>query len=208
MNIFELFPTPVYKFSLSNHKEYKEKITKTLLEKYEDNAQTSIPWTGNCNSWQIDLGELNLNMQDVYGEIMEGFKKYLDYLEVKADRSFSMIDSWFNVHTHEMYQEEHGHMPAFISGTYYIQFDKEKDNSLYFLSNNKEFIYSAWSMNVPVSRMNLDNKIQLDVEEGDVLLFPSTLHHNVPKSKVKHDNLRITNSFNIIPFNPTMHANT
>tara|TARA_Y100001972_G_scaffold108857_1_gene139222 strand:- start:49 stop:669 length:621 start_codon:yes stop_codon:yes gene_type:complete len=205
MNIFELFPTPVYKFSLSNHKKYKEKIMKPLLEKYNSNTPTSAFWASGCNSCQIDLRELNLDLHDVYDEIMEGFKKYLDYLEVQADRSFSIMESWFNVHTYEMYQEEHGHMPNFISGTYYIQFDPEKDNALTFLNNNKEFIYSAWSMNIPVSRSTLNNSIQLDVKEGDVLLFPSTLHHLVLRSKQKHDNLRITNSFNIVPFAPRMN---
>ena len=205
MDIIELFPTPVYKFSLSNHKKYKEKIIEPLLEKYNSNTPTSTIWTSGCNSWQLDARNLDLDLQDVYGEIMEGFKKFIDYLEIKTDKTFSMIDSWFNVHTYEMYQEEHGHMPSFISGTYYIQFDAEKDNALTFLNNNKEFIYSAWSMNVPVSRSTLNNKVQLNVEEGDVLLFPSTLHHMVLKSKQKHDNLRITNSFNIIPFTPTMN---
>tara|TARA_R100000231_G_scaffold10198_1_gene12492 strand:+ start:184 stop:795 length:612 start_codon:yes stop_codon:yes gene_type:complete len=201
LSIVELFPTPVYKFSLSNHKEYKEKIMKPLLEKYNSNITTSTIWTSGCNSWQINLRELNLDMQDVYGEIMEGFKKYIDYLQVTANKTFSIMESWFNVHTYDMYQEEHGHMPNFVSGTYYIQFDPEKDNALTFLNNNKEFIYSAWSMDVPVSRPTLYHSIELDVEEGDVLLFPSTLHHMVLKAKQKHDNLRITNSFNIVPIN-------
>tara|TARA_Y100001937_G_scaffold10114_1_gene12405 strand:+ start:455 stop:1066 length:612 start_codon:yes stop_codon:yes gene_type:complete len=201
LSIVELFPTPVYKFSLSNHKKYKEKIIKPLLEKYNNNVSTSTAWTSGCNSWQLDAINLNLDFSDVYSEIMEGFKEYLDYLKVTAANTFGIIESWFNVHTYEMYQEEHGHMPNFISGTYYIQFDPEKDKALTFLNNNKEFIYSAWSMGVPVSRSTLNHSVELDVKEGDVLLFPSTLHHMVLKAKEKHDNLRITNSFNIVPIN-------
>ena len=195
--LFNLFPTPVYKFSLTGHKTYKEKLIKPIIKKYKDNPDSTFDWARNCNTWQIDAHAINTNLNDVYDEIMKGCTEYLE--ELKASGNFGIMDSWFNVHTSDMYQELHDHLPAFISGTYYIKFDKEKDSPLTFVSNNTQFTDVARVMNVP---LGLSEWMQLDVNEGDVLLFPSTLRHMVIKAKVPHNNLRITNSFNIRPFIP------
>lgn len=179
MTLFKLFPIPVYKFSLAGHETYKNKLIEPIVKKYTDNPNSICDWARHCDSWQVGVDDLGLDLKDLYVEIMEGCRKYLT--EVQASGTFKIIESWFNVHTSDMYQEVHNHIPAFISGTYYIQFDKDKDNSLTFVSNNTD---------------SVDLK-QLDVDEGDVILFPSTLRHMVNKAKEPHDNLRITNSFNI-----------
>ena len=196
--LFNLFPTPVYKFPLAGHKKYKEKLVKPIVKKYKDNSAPSFDWAVNCNTWQIDAHEINTDLKDLYEEIMKGCMEYLEKL--KTSGNFAIIDSWFNVHTSDMYQEIHDHLPAFISGTYYIQFDKKKDNALTFISGNTVFTDVSRAIGAP---LGLSNNIQLDVEEGDVLLFPSTLRHMVIKAKVPHNNLRITNSFNLRPFIPS-----
>ena len=195
--LFNLFPTPVYKFPLAGHKKYKEKLVKPIVKKYKENPDTTFDWAVNCNTWQIDARGINTKLDDVYDEIMKGCMEYLE--ELKASGNFAIMDSWFNVHTSDMYQEVHHHLPAFISGTYYIKFDKEKDSPLTFMSSNTSFTDVARAIEVPIE---MRDYVQLDVDEGDVLLFPSTLRHMVIKAKVPHDNLRVTNSFNLRPFIP------
>ena len=209
MSIIHLFPTPVYKFALAGHATYKKRLVKLLEQKFLSKSNKSAEWARCCNSWQIQAYDLDIQLQDMYEEIMKDVMKYIQYLQVNRPSYYTIFDSWFNVHTFDMYQEEHGHMPAFLSGIYYLQFDKEKDNSVYFLSPDKTFLYSSWAQGLPIINPELRTRTQLeDVNEGDVILFPSSLHHMVVKSK-PHDQLRITNSFNIAPatsVHPTQDA--
>ena len=203
MSIVHLFPTPVYKFSLTKHEVYKERLVNRLKQIFKDEPNRPAEWAVNCYSWQIEAHELDIDIRDLYDEIMSNLMKYVDYLQIGKDSYFQIFESWFNVHRHDMYQEEHGHMPSFVSGIYYLQFDKQKDQPVTFLSPDKTFLYSASTQNLPITNPQLSAKYQLDIDEGDVILFPSTLHHMVLKSK-SHDQLRITNSFNIAPA-PSVH---
>ena len=197
--MINLFPTPVYKFSLTGHETYKNKFIKPILKKYRENPASTFDWAANCNSWQVKADDINIDLTDICKEIMQGCKQYL--IELEAVGHFKIWGNWFNVHTSDMYQEVHDHVPSFISGTYYLQFDKEKDNPLTFVSDNSSFTNMALAMGIPIKEHKY---VKLDVDEGDVLLFPSTLRHMVTKAKEPHTTLRITNSFNIRAFTPQL----
>tara|TARA_B000000557_G_scaffold177282_1_gene144470 strand:+ start:448 stop:1059 length:612 start_codon:yes stop_codon:yes gene_type:complete len=201
MSISNLFPTPVYKFSLAGHETYKKRLVKVLEQKFKDDPDSKAGFSKLCNTWQCHHSEVGVNLKDIYNEIIAEAMKYINQLTKHT--YYTIADSWFNVHTSDMYQEVHEHTPSFISGNYYIQFDPEKDKSIIFINENKTFLYSSWAMNLPITKPELFSKYQLpDVKEGDVVLFPSTLNHMVAKSE-PHNQLRITNSFNIMPISPT-----
>ena len=199
MSIVHLFPTPVWKFSLSKHDIYKRRLVRNLEHDFKTRPNLKASWAGLCNTWQCHMDDVSVPLNDLYDEIMAEVMKFIQHLGVGKSSYYKIVNSWFNVHTHDMYQEVHEHLPSFISGNYYLQFDPKKDKSLVFVNENKSFFYSSWAMDLPIMNPELMGKFQIpDIKEGDVLLFPATLNHFVPKSD-PHDQLRITNSFNILP---------
>ena len=111
---------------------------------------------------------------------------------------------WMNAYEKAHYQEGHTHLPGFFSGIHYVCFDPEHHNGTTFI-NPQSNIYSyltnmmnsdceGTTIDMDVNR-HLDEMNDVDVEEGDVIIFPSTLEHMVKKNM--SDKLRITVSFNI-----------
>ena len=203
MNAIHLFPTPVWKFSLSKHEEYKRRLVGNLEHTFKTRPDLKARWSTLCHTWQCYINDVNVPLKDLYDDIMAEVMKFIEYIGVAESSYYKIGESWFNVHTHDMHQEVHNHPPSFISGVYYLQFDPKKDKSVIFMNENQSFFYSSFAMGLPINNPPLMSHCQIpDIKEGDVLLFPSTLNHFVPKSE-PHDQLRITNSFNIMPVPPS-----
>ena len=196
--LFTLFPTPVYRFSVAGHRKFKQTIVPKLLDTFKKEPNRKAPWAKLCNTWQIHLEEINpKDFEIISADIQLAIETYLAYLQVPP---FSYeYHGWINVHDSDMYQEVHNHIPAIISGIYYIQFDTDKDNSVQFINPNPVYNTLMDTLNLNVHNPMMSPRIGLNFNEGDMILFPSTLDHFVPKAKQPHDQLRISLSFNVSP---------
>ena len=198
--LFTLFPTPVYRLSVAGHRKFKQTIVPKLLDTFKKEPDRKAPWAKLCNTWQIHLAEINPKDFDIISaDIQLAIETYLAYLQVPP---FSYeYHGWINVHDSDMYQEVHNHIPAIISGIYYIQFDTDKHNSVQFINPNPVYhtLMNTLNLDVHNPMMGPSTHIGLDFNEGDVVLFPSTLDHFVPKSIDPSDTFRISLSFNVLP---------
>ena len=198
--LFTLFPTPVYRLSVAGHRKFKQTIVPKLLDTFKKEPNRKAPWAKLCNTWQIHLEEINpKDFEIISADIQLAIETYLAYLQVPP---FSYeYHGWINVHDSDMYQEVHNHIPAIISGIYYIQFDTDKHNSVQFINPNPVYhtLMNTLNLDVHNPMMGPSTHIGLDFNEGDVVLFPSTLDHFVPKSIEPSDTFRISLSFNVLP---------
>ena len=200
-NLFTLFPTPLYKVGLSQHEEFKKIYVPKLTELFKKEPDRKASWAEYCHTWQLDINDTDDdNFACIREELGSAVKQYCQFLNISSN---CKMTGWFNVHDSTMYQEIHNHMPAIISGIYYIQFDKFKDSQVIFRNPSETFYGLMSGAKVPLQNPLLaphsgfvDDFI---IEEGDLILFPGSLNHLVPKAKQPHDQLRITFSFNIYP---------
>ena len=200
-NLFTLFPTPVYKVGLSQHEEFKKIYVPKLTELFKKEPDRKASWAEYCHTWQLDINDTDDdNFACIREELGAAIKQYCQFLNISSN---CKMTGWFNVHDSNMYQEIHNHVPSIISGIYYIQFDKFKDSQVIFRNPSETFYGLMSGAKVPLQNPLLaphsgfvDDFI---IEEGDLILFPGSLNHLVPKAKQPHDQLRITFSFNINP---------
>ena len=200
-DLFTLFPTPVYRVALSRHAEFKKRMVPKILENFKKEPNKKAPWANLCHTWQLTLNEIDTkDLVYIQRDLDIAIDQYFSFLNIPPVKY--EIAGWINVHDSTMYQEVHNHVPAMISGIYYVQFDKDKDNQVLFRNPNTCFDTMMTALDSPLGNPMLglhsgclDNFI---IEEGDLILFPSTLEHLVPKSQ-QHDQLRITLSFNVTP---------
>ncbi len=168
-----LFPAPVIITKVEKHQEYRENILPKIISEFKDNPNQSSPWSDLCYTWQS-------TSQRIWDkQFTKVAQDYLKYIQVPIAEM--KIESWFNVHDANMYQEAHDHSPSIVSGIYYLQLDS----------------FPATFLNPFGTDSVLPNTFPnyLNIQEGDLILFPSHLTHLVKRSG--SENLRVSYSFNI-----------
>ena len=193
--IFTLFPQVIYKSKLQNHKNLKERLADDLIKKFKANPNQSFDWADLCDSWQEDATPY---IDVIATELYPHIKQFLYHFEFPEFRY--KLDSWFNVHTNNMYQETHAHMhgPTVLCGIYYMQLSS-KDNPVIFKPHSEMYSSHLRIMNLnPSHPLFAESSLEvLNIKEGDLLLFTPDSKHLVPRSKEKHDGYRISLSFNL-----------
>ena len=195
-----LFPTPVVITKIEKHQEYKDRVLPLITKKYKDSPNQTAPWARMEHTWTSFEKDEGLHIWD------EQFEKvvydYLNYMNGSPIEWKINIDSWINVHDSNMYMEQHKHGGAVCSGIYYLQFDKDKDYPAIFnnpAENDLEHwagLESDFEPKIPaLYKSTYPN--YLNLEEGDLILFPPYLTHLVKRSRHQHDKLRISYAFNV-----------
>jgi hypothetical protein len=195
--VIHLFPSPVYKTSIAGHRKFKKIIAPKLLDTFNKEPDKRAPWALFCNTWQTDKID-SKDFEIISGDIESAIEKYLLFLQI-PNVSYKYT-GWFNVHDSKMYQELHNHAASssILAGIYYIQFDKTQHRPVSFSNPNINFLnlLNSHNLNMYNPVMGPYRNIEIDVDEGDVLLFSSTLDHLVTRSPDAIDK-RITLSFNV-----------
>ena len=195
MNL-DLFPTRIYKYNL-NSDELKNK----LINRYYSWRNLSVNETP--EGWSCDVrtefhGAFPQEYSEYYDDIMKQWRKDMGL----RDRPY-IHEIWMNAYEKAHFQEGHTHLPGFFSGIHYVCFDPEHHNGTTFVNPQANLYSYLTNMNSDCEgttidmdlNRHLDEMNDVDVEEGDVIIFPSTLEHMVKKNM--SNKLRITVSFNI-----------
>ena len=180
MQIVNLFPTAVGMFDLS--REFTEVERNYLLN------QEHAPNMGNTTSKfrfilrddsMIDLRAFVQNSIDAY---------FNNVIAPSKDASLYVTQSWTNYSKKGQWHHAHEHPNSILSGVFYIQTDNV--DKIYFEKNHYEQIQ------FPTENFNLYNSKSwwLEATQGRLVLFPSSLRHNVPP--VETDHTRVSLSFN------------
>ena len=184
MNIYNVFPTAVGKFSLG--RDFTEKELK-----YIKDLETR-PNQGNTTSKDNNLFDRK-EMKDLAKFCQESVASYLKEIYApKHDVTLRFTQSWANYTEPGQFHHKHEHPNSFLSGVLYINADPTKDK-IYFYKNGYQQI------KLPTENFNLYNSDSwwFEVATGDIMLFPSSLTHMV--QTVDADATRISIAFNTFP---------
>ena len=99
-------------------------------------------------------------------------------------------DSWINVSNKDSAQYYHTHTNAFVSATYYINYDKDNHSPLTFVENNSS-TQPCISLNSNVGR-----DINFHPSEGSIILWPSHIKHGYVDNRADD---RMVVSMNFMP---------
>ena len=193
----DLFPQRIYKYSLND-----PELKNALIQRYQSFKNHAT--NGTPNGWSCEVrtefgtGSFPFEYSKIYNDILRQWKDDMKFI------GRPIIDEiWMNAYEKAHYQEGHTHLPGFFSGIHYVCFDPEHHNgttfinpqaNLYSYLTNMNGDFEGTTIDMDLNR-HLDEMNDVDVEEGDIIIFPSTLEHLVRKNM--SDKLRITVSFNI-----------
>jgi len=181
-NLMPLFPTPLHTYEVEI--EEKEKIF--LLSQYPDNVKSN---GGNMVS--TDKSILNRP------EVKDLNKKLLSYVNDAFTRIHTprnqcglyITQSWLNFTIKDQHHHHHTHPNSFYSAVLYLKVIEE--DNIVFHHRSFDHNYEIYSNHYGLYNCS---SWEIPVKENMLLIFPSTLPHNVPT--IKHDNLRVSLSFN------------
>jgi uncharacterized protein (TIGR02466 family) len=185
MVIHQLFPEPVYVSKL------ERTLTKEELEIVNEYKKKTYKNEGNLTSLDTYVLE-NKTLKNLKADLN---KKIIEYFNEVVCPKNSIIpyitQSWINYTETNQFHHNHSHSNSYISGIFYVNADKEKDQIKFF----KPDYYQKIQLDVIKYNPFNSTGWRCSVQTGDVLLFPSNLTHGVTYKK--GTNTRISLSFNV-----------
>jgi len=197
------FEIPIYKTSLTNHKEIKEKFLTDVMPKINDLPPNNVGLNLYSDYFE-GLDRLGPEWKDFYYVTISKFLAKAGFNQNK--KWATDIDMWYNVGIQGSFQEEHDHMGGFpgcqYSAIHFLMYDLSEHQPTMFYNP----IHHTFLRNMqPCSGNDMPTDWQSShytphVKEGDLIIFPSYLKHSVP---YQHSNkLRATIALNITIGNP------
>ena len=180
-----IWPTPIFE----NFIEVKDEWLSFC-------KQVSCKRTNDNNGW-ISIGKPILDydeMIELKDIILKEISAYIKH-QLHIENNFKITTSWVTKHDKGDFAQIHSHKNSIISGVYYLQ-TTENCGDLIF--NRDHFLSESFMFDL-IEPSNVNTlKYKVSVENGKLLLFPSTLKHGTPKMVI--DNFeRIAISFNVWP---------
>ena len=124
--------------------------------------------------------------------IGQGIQYYVDNIICpKNPIQFYITQSWLNYTKPGEYHHIHDHSNSIISGVLYVDADPDHDRIIFHKANQYQQITIPATVN---NRFNSGSWLY-SVGSGDLVLFPSSLKHNVEQKK--GDNIRCSLAFTV-----------
>lgn len=195
--IFEIYGFPVYKGKFSEPEKVLRYIQDCKLEKADK-------WNANCFT-SAECGSNTLSESDnvcindeIFDEIVRHASQMLSELDIKLSVSPSECgrleckqcrDVWINKYTEGHNQNMHWHVDRkkgiLFSFAYFAKYDPQKDADFVFVNPIPRGICHKEMLKHP--SFSIDAK--MNVEEGDILIFPCWMLHYVTTQKSKEPRL-------------------
>ena len=180
--IYEIFPTAIYKTNINRAFLKKEiKIINDNYKKLNNNF-------GNKTSKNTNILEEKC-LKNIKNFILKSLNKYYqNVLKVKNCKPF-ITNSWLNFTGKNQWHHQHNHSNSYVSGVLYLNVVKEIDHIVFHKND-----YLMFNFNTLENSPYNTNIWKINVDNGDLVLFPSNLQHDVPFRD--HDSIRISLAFN------------
>ena len=202
-NFKSLFSNWIYKVSLNSEDEssISSYYTELILKECKS---LKLPEGWQCRVY-TSFGKDYISKIDYYNfkKILTPYvQKFLDEVyevDVKLDLTTHIkCNPWYNVYMKGSWQERHNHSPGGFSAIYYLKYNENEHYPTCF--HNPDRLVPFMSFGYPLKKDTpiYDNSIPYwmpKVKQGDLIIFPAALDHNVP---VCHsDESRIAIAFNL-----------
>jgi len=201
-----IFPINFYQINIKENDDLKTKFLDKIIRSYTEN-QIPPPSGWTTNKIHTSFGSDYMN-NFVFSENDFPKELYYSYVNdyVMQDDWVGVIpDFWYNCYIDGDHQERHNHCnpstanPHF-SAIHYLSFDKNRHEPVTFCDP----LGALRCLSVELERINNPNQFCPEIEEGDLIVFPSYLDHFVKPSIKTPDYPRVTLSFN---FHIEMYGN-
>ena len=186
-DVYEIFPTVIYRGQVKCHREFKEKYLLELLEYWhfaEDLPRQELKSPENSGRYFLHHNE---NYSDFFKCLDDNVRQYLKVLSVKEEKLNTYVTkSWLNIHQEDLPDiKVHTHNCSDISFCYYLNTNTSSDALCFHQAENNnevsEFMFQTnnekYRLIDKYNKYNCNNYTVTPIE-GTVVLFPSSMMHS------------------------------
>ena len=196
----ELFPVSIFHSAVEDNERLKSLIIPYINKFKGNNLSPPDGWFTNklitsfekddINQVFFDGGEISKEVERQYMQVFKGF--------FDANWEIDIESMWFNCYENGEYQEGHTHMGNYrnhiaFACVHFLSFDSKVHSPIIFTDP----ISMLRSSSLEMKSNNYDEKYVLNVKEGDFIMFPCYLEHEVKPGIPTPKNPRITLSLNL-----------
>ena len=192
--VYKLFAQPIFQYKIDNFESHNENLKKYIYDLYEKD-KVGIQ-RSNVNGWHSK----NFYILDQESAAFKFFKETRKYIEdvfkimgwKYEPTKVRMSEMWAIINKKNNLNTVHTHPNNYLSAAYYVKAPKNC-GKIKFL-NPVEIAKERYPKLEQATEFN-QNGVEIEPEEGDLLLFPAYLMHGVNRNKTDED--RIVISFNV-----------
>ena len=189
-----LFSVPIFHGKLDNWKKYRRDLLPVCHEvRKETDDMSGLPW--NCHVWSTYAYDKRLYKRKEFQEVSKAIsvyvRSYLDRRKWKKQDKIVMTELWVNYQDKYQFQEYHDHKERVLSGIFYLEVP---DNAPGLIIQNpqKANFDDLFFFQEEVQDVN-----EIDVETGDLIMFPGWLDHGVNANMTDKPRINIAFNFGI-----------
>ena len=188
--VTNLFPSSIHRLGIDNFDDYKDQLIKeTYKERDEDPVGRSV---SNIGGWQSNQTHIiDCKSETLKNIIMSSVSK----LPMSGNLSCT-IEGWKNINEPGNFNVPHCHPISDLSGVLWIKAPKNSGNIVF---ESPEIFNRYKELDSYSDEFRYDSNVYMTYyftpKEGNILIFPSNLQHEVKENKSNED--RISYSFNI-----------
>ncbi len=192
--ILKLFPEPVFKYKFDHFKKFNKELLEYIYNlQIEDKNGVNRSNKGGWHSKNFKLGFQD-TIQHKFAVEMQKYilNVFQNYGWKIKDKNIRIKEMWAIINKKEDFNVIHTHPNCYLSAAYYVKAQKDCGRFQIECPNiAKRHTYPEIENQ---NELNV-NVAGIDVEEGDLLIFPGYLPHKVAKNESDKD--RIVISFNV-----------
>jgi hypothetical protein len=197
-------------FYWKTHVSENQSILDRCLGKIEDYSKENpviVPADWECNihsSYKSNDPNMKLDTPWLHSIYTKYISLFLDEFLDKPGMA-KVFDPWYNVFSYDQFQEPHAHFPNDFSLVHYVLFEENEHSPTTFISPNttaaeaqrsfRPTLFDKINKKDPKKSFYMTNYTPLEIKQGDLIIFPSSLSHYVKQNK--SDRKRITFTLNM-----------
>ena len=164
-----------------------------------DHKLNKASWTGDTQGHEYIYN--NPKFSNLFEEIKKKIHIYLDFLKIDQDQIETYIQrSWATISVDSEVISKHQHLQSHLSFAYYLKKNKDDSNFIIYDDEKKnEFIPGLFGSRTLVQKKLIKQitlatatKISLDIEEDDIVIFPSKTPHSTDQIKTNNERISIS----------------
>ena len=192
--IFKFFPEPVFKFKLKDFKNLNKELSEYIYKLRDEDGSGIV--RSNKGGWHSKNFELRIkdSIQNRFAIILQKYilKVFQNNGWKTENKNIRIKEMWAIINKTGDFNVIHTHPNCYLSAAYYV---KAPEKCGRFQIENPNIAKKNYYPEIKTkNELNLE-VAGIEIEEGDLLIFPGYLPHKVRANESNED--RIVISFNV-----------
>ena len=200
--ILTYFPQPIFRYKVENYKTFNKELEEYIYKLKEEDSEGVV--RSNRGGWHSKSFKVR-EKGTIQNRFTQELSKYIfDVIQTYGWKCVPervvVSEMWAIINKPRDFNVIHTHPNAYLSAAYYVKAPEKAGR--FVIENPLSVARHSYPAHATKTEYNI-KAAALDIEEGDLLLFPAYLPHKVNENKSDEDRIVISFNVNINNFDNT-----